>query len=1248
MAKYPLIHGNTHSRYDLNDSNGDSLCISDSIFDVYKFQNSGDTDNAERATMVVVLKNLAVPGTDTSLEIEDISLRMPNSSDQYEENGTGSGVDISLNGIPPQSSTPFMGAPEDFSSGSNNKILSKHADVPGDTSSDNAAGVHDNLFCFRIYDPAETVEEDDILTDNDSSETHIAMPIFKTTTLEAQTNQGFGVPTQCYAAFTVHFHPQQDIPSFITICDLYIGTNAGSYTYPLKVNSYNEIVMVAQPGLANFSASQFELDILNTSILDGNFLELGYQPKIQATGNDVGEVSENDAKILLQDLWAYDGIKISDVSPNNIGNGTYKWKDSDMASTLTGDGVTISAPANHSHAPSTQWYNIDKYYTDEGCFFGDDIIALHGTDNTAEYYNVPGRYPIYQYFESLNIYDGTSTSGATGNRNGAHQTEGSWKRYKCFGVKYKAEDYNNTSGAQGQGYADGYDISDAEPTNNQWFLYGIKYGVYQKITFDSAYVGLQTGGAYATRNVITNMTFNYGNGDHAAVLNTDDLSSSGASVNGEVAQTNRTWHFHFPVRWNNWNGSTSQTNENQYAMTSFNWAGGNNYVQFKGTGCDDTRPTSYSEDGGVTYNTGGQFSLFSFGAGDGVTHRDAWFRLPFHFKLEPSQLYSSCRWFGDGSSNKLEAQHNGAGVRTCELKPKDTDEFWNRDGVYPGLDKDADICFKAAFMPRDPFIKISRVAQRWFYKDESGTQGGTSSAGTPGYENGTGLPENINGATNVVSLVSNINPDGYWYGPAGNRIYNTSSQFNTNNGAAENVTGFKMYSGNNGTVYENTNIKETIRTTAAAAVHNADKKYIKDKTENFVKEFIPYNKILQFPAPSKHSSNGTYQSYFSFRPFNEGDYPIWIHSVEVINCENGDGKGQMLDFCNKTFTQTNCSYNGLTIALAGSQNALAAGIRIGMSVSSTTNASNFSSGQYITEINGSVITLNAVPDATVGSGTETCTFEFRTIHGTKRFGYKPSHNGTDTNESHANSSNSGEMRYIMSDNYAGGKMTSWRKSNSYNNPSRSFCPVTSNENQDGDWPHALDVANPAEWYRGHSSGSYMNTSTSPYSGGLYLPPKMCQSLNVAVDMHDAVATDERLDEDNIPNLDIDYWKNYGSDLSGHDYPEFIGADEGFNPEGNPTINLEFKVAAKNTTVDFGSYYATLKIRYYKDTYWGKKRIAYGGAPVPNTNPEHFRIHEVSFICKMDVQPTPVLAIHDTEGHNHTLNNDISMGNINLG
>ena len=1085
MAKFPKLYGNTYTAYDIHNSSGVNLSEADGIFDVYKYQNAGQNDNTERAHGVFILKNEAVEGTTTGLCIYSISLR-----DHSDTSVVYSGDNLSLNAK--VNDIPFIGSQDNFENNTGNKVAAKLSGNP--PGADTVAGLEKGIIKFASA--VTTIDSSDLNPDLTSG--FRAIPIHHTTEILHGLGETYVIPSNSYAAFVVTFHPTVDIADNSVEAVLKIETNVGIYDIDLSVNSFNEIIMIAKPATQNYDGSD-ELIVGSTIIYDEGTISLGFHPRQKTVS-------------LLEKNFIYQGLEISDISPN-ASNASYKFTNSSSSNgVLNSDSGTLPLITGHSggnidHFDNNAGSGIREYYINETYY---PSIALFGTLSTADYFQEAGNFNLYQRFNIMDastpINDGTrSTSNAATQKgiNYSDTTTDGFAKQLQFRVNYVSTQYNNTNAYHADFPDDGFG------TGNELFNYKLGYGVYEKVTVPAA----------SLSGTIKN-TISPGQSTVAGGAASFDVDAASVA-NGNIPQTGSTWNYSNVVRWNNYRGVSDTT---KYTLASFEMSTNTEHFKMMGTKTANCVPSSYNLGAGDV--TAGTFSHFNF---DDTNFKEATVKHPFVFTLQPDELYPNLvTELGStvGSTYLMNPTENNApGLMEATLLPYHKDRVWNFNNgddthtpEYPGIHHDAQLNFKAYFYPRDSYLKVGIIGGSMFNKDADG-------ALTPGYPNGTGLPTNIQGSTNFSDVTN-------WFDHSGTQVTNTTA------GLAS-LT-YKNYSGSNGAIYNGSSWQVTTTTASGDKTITPKKRLVRDKNSSEINDFIPVNKILSFPAPVKHTSSDKYTTFQTFMPFNEGDYNIYIHSIEGNQSSYANRVNQLLDF---------------DVDSAGNN-----------------------------------------------------------IAGTSVFGYKPGHNGTDAGDTHANSSSSPVLSWHIEH---ADEASTWNSSQKIYTTNADYNPSKA-----------------ADWYRGGGKTS------------VFYPPKFLQGF----DNSDDVVTNNlnvvaETGEEIAMNCSYIQPMRSPSDQIYLENP--TGSETQNAPQGNLLLHLRMEVAAKGSTIDFGTYYETLTIKYYKDNYANRKYIT-GTDSFADTDNSKWVIHEMKIICKTIVEPTPILVIADNEGEEFTAAQEVFLGNVNIG
>tara|TARA_R110000744_G_scaffold17850_3_gene48121 strand:- start:8920 stop:12117 length:3198 start_codon:yes stop_codon:yes gene_type:complete len=632
MAKYPLLYGNTNSRFDVNNSSGESLSASEGIFDVYTYKNAGINDNAERSTAIVILRNAAAAGTTTELLVHSILLSAGETSNPYTD------FNITLDPIVFGSvDMPFIGSPEQIADGVGNKVSSVDSTIkPGDTSVDSGGGLEDGWVNVTTAAASGTqgsvINKEDLDTANTEFRT---IPIHSI--LKIKNNV---IPSASYCAFLVSFQPTENVPINTIEATLRITTNAGNFNYPLQINSYDEIIMAMNTGtcaaadIFNFSNQTFT----EGYTYDEGVINLGL----------VG--TARTANSMLETL-NYQSVKISDISTDSS-QSTYKWMNSVTNGTVpTYDGTQLSLAANSSPSGSTDFDFVNLYSEANAT----NATGLNGASGS--YYDVAGRHSLVQYFfPTPSITDGTYNTADFNQL--LHFSESDVKRTLFSAAQYISQNYNNTDTV-----IEEEPYTDDDPKNNQWIAYTVTYGVHNRITFDE--VSLDS-----DRN---RLTYSAVGSNAYPVLDSDvNLSERGTEYSTVLN-----------IRWNNYTQGANATLGQ--AVTSFTFEENNDAFRMTGVNCPEVGAHSFTS-GGVP-QTSGSFSEFSLSG-----NHDTSLTYKFAFEMIASDIYN----LGDaadtnGVKNAFITPYNEplCGQYKAILKIKSDDSIWKCDGTfdYPGVDQ---------------------------------------------------------------------------------------------------------------------------------------------------------------------------------------------------------------------------------------------------------------------------------------------------------------------------------------------------------------------------------------------------------------------------------------------------------------------------------------------------------------------------------------------------------------------------------
>ena len=800
MAKYPLIYGNTNSQFDITTSAGVSLSTSDTIFDVYTYTNADVDDNTQRSTAVFIIRNDAVPGAGTGLDTSKVELLNPDDLGVYE------GDSISIN--PMVSSVPFIGTQADFNATTGNVVSTPGSDLLGTDAVDNSTAIG----WLRINSDNGTIENEDLGV----SSSYRIVPLYAAADIIAD-----DIPDNSYAAVLVAFHPTENFSINEIEARFRVKTDAGAKIYPLQVNSYNEVLMAVRT---------YKDPASNGTWNSEDFTHVAYSPDNYVI--DIGSVGTTKTREQLLECFPVNSLEILDVSPQGNVNGLYVWANSGSSNSdsITKDGVTMNRPATSIGGWSGHWENLTTYYTP------DHVVAMTAGDTITEAYQTPGRNVLRQ---DLYVSEALVTgSHAINTVKLGYANNNLTSRITYLHANYITTGYNNTN----QFNSDFPD--DGNGFNNQWISYGIKYEVYNRVTFNPFDGSLTTLKNKITENVASNSA-------HPQL----------GATTGMLSERGSDYEFSLETRWtNNTGGTESLTGEsrNKEVIDSFAFSANTDKLMLEGESfCSDVTPVSYVNSSDETV-TDGTFDIFS-----GATNTTT-LNYRFNFKLEGSDIYTIPS--SSGNVSLTPTNEPVFGQYTASLKLKEDDYVWNfeESASYPGCDRAEALNqrFQALFYAKNSYLKLIQLSGT-IYPAESGL---SSNADT--------------GSTWTPST---------WYDNSGSVVANTSVAWDTNN----------LYSGNGGAVWSKSaaygaSFADVIQRNVLAKLYNQSRRHVVDKTGGLIKEFKPLDSILQLNTPTYHSADNDYVSYCEFKLISEGDDAIYIHTISF----DDDGTDQLLDFDN--------------------------------------------------------------------------------------------------------------------------------------------------------------------------------------------------------------------------------------------------------------------------------------------------------------------------------------------------------------
>lgn len=649
MAKYPLIYGNTNPMFDITDSNGVSLSADDSSFDVYTYTNAAPGNNTQRSTAVFIVRNDAIANSGTSLNFSQIRLTEGNSdSNDYE------GTNISINPKSGGSTVPFIGSQHNYNTGGDNVVESPGLETLG---IDSGAEASTAIGWLKISNDTGTIENEDLGV----GVSYRVVPLYDVSDLVTD-----DIPDNSYAAFLVAFHPTENFTAASEIeAKLKVSSASGIKLYPLKVNSYNEVLMAVKALKDPAGAGHYEDFTHNFYSYDNALI-------------NIGNVGTAKTAAHLYDLLSVHALEVLDISPNNNVGGLYTWVDSNVEATdsVTKDDVVLSKSPSQSVGSTNHWDTISTYYNQDG-----DVI-LSGNEGSAT--EGEGRLSLVQW-----LYPGNSLitgSHTAGTNKLAYASGDKTNRVLMLSAKYLTSTYNNTN-TSNESFPD-----DGDGFNNQWISYGIAYEVYNRVTFSSVDESLTVMKNKLTENVV------------------DDYKHPQLGCSsGSLATVGENFEFFLSTRWTNETGGTEsgiggEDDRHKESINSFSFDVNNSNFKLNSEQyCADVTPNSFVTNAGESVSAG-LFDMFS--GGTNTTSLG----YKFYFNLIASDIYSITNADGLNNVSLSPANEPIFGQYKASLSLNEDDEVWNfsTDAIYPGCDREAALSqrFEALFYARSSYLKI--------------------------------------------------------------------------------------------------------------------------------------------------------------------------------------------------------------------------------------------------------------------------------------------------------------------------------------------------------------------------------------------------------------------------------------------------------------------------------------------------------------------------------------------------------------
>ena len=863
MAKYPLISGHTNISGDAATSLNLRTEVGDSWFDVYKYMNPGANDNAQRASIVVIIKNAAIAGSGTELGIRRIAVRRNGSEVSYPVFATmtsslvptGANINTPVEGwnLGPRtaiSNLPFIGAPNDFVTGDNNKVVSAISNLDTDTHASGATGF--------IQVPTEGNILSSTLTSSLSSGTSgKVIPVYNPTYLTSQaapfdgTVFDNGIPDNSYAAFILAYQPTEALP-LDSSYDLIFETTAGNIKLDLNVQAFNEIIMSGTVG--SISGDTFTPS--GTIVNDRTNWLLG------ANNNGCYPSTKTAAQLQTQ---VGDNVVLRVEDGSSLLGGAWKWTNS-----YNETGTYSPEPDNGPMSPTSDSWNADSgalsgllasevtwaKVTGAENMDGEILSGASGGALSSQAYNTLAIYKNFTFEGSVGYHTGTKDiSGLT--QNNANYLKNTFFLFRSLHVQYDAEDY------------------DANAYGNEWYSFGFSYGVYARVTTTTSMPSIG-----AALNITTPGSGTISTRTHAS---TTTGSNYFLQNGGEIPVIK-------DIRWNNWSNQNSTAYNGK--ISSFNWqdnianAGGNagsTYFRLK----SDFGPSRVPKYTGTVSNsvTTEPASFSDFDTIADTT--DRYFKWSLKAVLNAQALYGdieTSRFFDKDPAFELPY-----GFHPISYYSDSSDKIWNNaeDADYPGL-LGGNLYFNLIVGPRLSYLSF-------IPKDNATTTdsgGGSVLAG-----NNAAFGEDFDCDITAQSVTQ-------WRNLDGSAFNNTPIATTTVIGGdasqspANSATPKVKFSGMDGAVikkgttstdvdfdhFTNT-ISSSWSSGGTTTQVNSNHRGLIDSAGNAIPKFKPSMEIMDLGIAQLSVVDGNYYAYGSFRLWNNGDDVVYIHSLNTYNAD---------------------------------------------------------------------------------------------------------------------------------------------------------------------------------------------------------------------------------------------------------------------------------------------------------------------------------------------------------------------------
>lgn len=832
MGKFPKISGNTESKLDKKTG------VVDLAFDVYVYQNSGATDNAERANIIVCIVNNAADGSSSQadLGIDRVEIHQSSAGVLQEcEDGTNN-TNASEGWIldpTDGSGTVYIGAPE--------KLTNKAATSTGQSWKSGDASVSNAYVTHPGTTGANTIASNLGTTPTDYN----IVPLYTCHTLTDKDVNGDyenPIPAHSWAAFVIAYEPTA--VEALTGVKLKIYTNAGDHFLNLDGTSFDEVVMAGNVGSIN--GSTFTPTV--TTINDGGTWYVG--------NNSNGCYPRAASPALLRAIMGDNVcLKVTDVSQNQ-GTVGWKWK---YAKSTANVSTVENAAANEDYAPtavpdsypaSNDWNQIqgglvNLWVAPENMeSMWDQNLQVDGTSVTGM--SSYSQYPIGKNFKIPDTdtfwHDG-SYHNITGMQN---YTKNSFFQSKYFYLKYETNPDNYVNADLG----------------NQLYTFAIAQGVYTKITTSE------------DRSI------------NSSLMNVTTAESFAAHVNGagyghksyrlpSWIDNGSEFDLDQEIRYNNW------ANDATYGLAGYDFAAA---VNESTTGAEGGRFAIKSVDGWVNGKNpyqwsvnGSNYNTNTFNAFESTNDTtDIYLRWNILINRTAGNLYANTT--PPFKFDRISTDYHWD-FDKIQYYTKPTDRCWDQNGDYPGLK--SKLYWNYVIPPT--LSRISLVPKNNNVIDQN---------------QGSYIAEGSNPDLFDDDLSARVQPElvTQWYtsDDHGQHAHPNESGAGWENNMFSGTNGKAHYddaSRNAGNAVAKVaawqEVNDLVNSTDAATNNPVYRGYV-DSNNNRIKEFHPVDVIYKLDPPSLSPNDGNYYSFGAFRFFNHGDDVIYIHSMKIVMANDDD------------------------------------------------------------------------------------------------------------------------------------------------------------------------------------------------------------------------------------------------------------------------------------------------------------------------------------------------------------------------